>query len=116
MSRFAHCRLPLSLLTLAIASPLYAGTVSTDGVDLVIKTKGGFEVKTVDDAFSFQLGGRLQLDMDSFNGVMTKNGKRADEAYLRRARLEASGKVYSVWGYDFSVSFADDGKRPQLVT
>lgn len=45
MSRFAHCRLPLSLLTLAIASPLYAGTVSTDGVDLVIKTKGGFEVK-----------------------------------------------------------------------
>ncbi|AKX45426.1 porin [Thiopseudomonas alkaliphila] len=110
MFRFAHCRLPLSLLTLAIVSPLYAGTVSTDGVDLVIKTKGGFEVKTVDDAFSFQLGGRLQLDMDSFNGVMTKNGKRADEAYLRRARLEASGKVYSVWGYDFSVSFADDGE------
>lgn len=54
----------LSLTTLAAAvasAAAHAGTVTSDGQDLVIKSKGGLEVGTVDKAYTFKVGGRLQL-------------------------------------------------------
>ncbi|EZP19852.1 porin O [Pseudomonas aeruginosa BWH050] len=49
-----------SALALAVSAQAFAGTVTTDGADIVIKTKGGLEVATTDKEFSFKLGGRLQ--------------------------------------------------------
>lgn len=98
-----------STLALIISSPVLAGTVTTDGPDITIKTKGGFEAATVDQSFSFKLGGRIQADFDQFDGVYTKNGKSANEAYFRRARLELSGTAYHDWKYAFNLDFAEDG-------
>ena len=45
----------------------------------------------------------------SFDGFYTQNGNRADETYLRRARLEISGVAYQDWGYVFNRNFGDSG-------
>ena len=83
-----------SLLGLAISAQSLAGTVTTDGADIVIKTKGGLEVATTDKEFSFKLGGRLQADYGRFDGYYTNNGNTADAAYFRRAYLEFGGTAY----------------------
>src|SRR5690554_5831339 len=98
-----------STLALIISSHAMAGTVTTDGPDITIKTKGGFEAAAVDQSFSFKLGGRIQADFDQFDGVYTKNGKSANEAYFRRAILELSGTAYHDWKYAFNLDFAEDG-------
>ena len=77
-----------SALALAISAQAFAGTVTTDGADIMIKTKGGLEVGTTDKAFSFKLGGRVQADYSRFDGFYTKNGNTADAGYFRRAFLE----------------------------
>ncbi|MGC3619694.1 porin, partial [Pseudomonas aeruginosa] len=74
-----------SLLGLAISAQSLAGSVTTDGADIVIKTKAGLEVATTDKEFSFKLGGRLQADYRRFDGYYTNNGYTADAAYFRRA-------------------------------
>lgn len=99
-----------SALALAVSAQAVAGTVTTDGADIVIKTKGGFEASTSDKEFGFKVGGRLQADFDQFDGLYTANGKTANEAYFRRAILEVSGTAYRDWKYVFNVDFgADDG-------
>lgn len=105
----ARTAFAVSALALIISSPAMAGTVTTDGPDITIKTKGGFEAAAVDKSFSFKLGGRIQADFDQFDGIYTKNGKSANEAYFRRAILELSGTAYHDWKYAFKVNFADDG-------
>jgi phosphate-selective porin len=62
------------------SSQAFSGTVTTDGADIVLKTKGGLEVSTSDKEFSFKLGGRVQADYGRFDGVFTKNGDTADAA------------------------------------
>ncbi|MGF6690098.1 phosphate-selective porin OprO/OprP [Metapseudomonas resinovorans] len=104
-----------SAMALAISAQAFAGTVTTDGADIVVKTKGGLEVGTTDKAFSFKLGGRLQADYSSFDGFYTKDGDAADAAYFRRAFLELSGVAYTDWAYQISYDFShnagssDDG-------
>jgi phosphate-selective porin OprO/OprP len=102
-----HAGFTVCALMLAISAETVAGTVTTDGTDIVVKTKGGLELATADDQFSFRIGGRIQADFDQFDGVYSKNGKTADSAYLRRARLELSGKAYGVWGYDLAMDLND---------
>jgi len=76
-----------SALALAVSVQAFAGTVTTDGADIVVKTKGGLEVATTDKQFSFKIGGRLQADYSTFDGFYTQNGDNADAAYFRRAFL-----------------------------
>lgn len=95
-----------SALALAVSAQAVAGTVTTDGADLVIKTKSGLEVATADKEFSFKVGGRLQADYSNFDGVYTKNGDNADAAYFRRAFLEISGVAYKDWAYAISYDFS----------
>ncbi|WP_324733734.1 OprO/OprP family phosphate-selective porin [Pseudomonas paeninsulae] len=97
-----------STLALAVSAQAFAGTVTTDGADIVVKTKGGLEVATTDKEFSFKINGRIQADADSFDGFYTKNGNRADETYFRRARLEISGVAFTDWGYTFNRNFSDN--------
>lgn len=104
-----------SALALAVTAQAFAGTVTTDGADIVVKTKGGLEVATTDSAFSFKLGGRLQADYGSFDDYYTKDGKTGDGAYFRRAYLELGGTAYKDWKYQINYDFshnsgtADDG-------
>lgn len=95
-----------SALALAISAQAFAGTVTTDGTDLVIKTKGGLEVATVDKEYSFKLGGRIQADYDQFDGFYTKDNNTADASYFRRAILELSGN-YQEWNYVFNYDFGN---------
>lgn len=95
-----------SALALAISAQAFAGTVTTDGTDIIIKTKGGLEVSTTDKEYSFKLGGRIQADFDQFDGLYTKNNDAGNEAYLRRAQLELGGN-YKDWRYQANINFAD---------
>lgn len=112
----------LSLTTLAAAvasATAHAGTVTSDGQDLVIKTKGGLEVGTVDKTFTFKVGGRLQLDYDVYEDVFHKSGVgadadniaytgSADSLYFRRSFLEFSGTVNTDWKYVMNLAIDTD--------
>ena len=95
-----------SALALAVSAQAMAGTVTTDGTDIVIKTKSGLEVATTDKQYSFKLGGRIQADFDQFDGFYTANNSSANEAYFRRAILELTGN-YKDWRYVFNYDFAN---------
>ncbi|MBD9484709.1 porin [Pseudomonas sp. PDM14] len=88
-----------SALALAISAQAFAGAVTTDGADIVIKTKGGLEVATTDKEFSFKIGGRVQADYSRFDGFYTVNGDTADAGYFRRAFLEVGGVMFTDWAY-----------------
>jgi phosphate-selective porin OprO/OprP len=72
--------------------------------ELKVDTKGGIEVTTYNGEFSFELGGRLMIDSAYYNGSDNELG---DGTALRRARIEAEGKMFADWGYDFSIDFAN---------
>jgi len=89
-----------------------AGTVTTEGQDIVIKTKGGFEAKTADKAFSFKIGGRVQAQYDSFNDSMNLidgDGSTGSDLFIRRARVYLKGTVYDDWAYKIQFNVADSG-------
>lgn len=105
-------------MILAIASTCamstQAGTVITDGPDIILKTKGGLEARTSDDRFSFKVGGRIQLDYNDYDGVINKAvGSDGSDIWFRRARLELSGH-YDDWGYLMSYNLTEDGSIDQL--
>ena len=95
-------------MALAVSAQAFAGTVTTDGTDIVIKTKSGLEVSTTDKQYSFKLGGRIQADYDTFDGFYTKDNNTADASYFRRAILELSGN-YKDWNYVFNYDFGNGG-------
>lgn len=106
------------LISLAVAAAVtaqaQAGTVTSDGADIVIKTKGGFEAKTVDGEYSFKIGGRMQLDYNSYDGVINKEeGETGSDLFFRRARIEIKGKIQD-WGYAASYNLTDSGSIDQL--
>ena len=94
-----------SALALAVSAQAMAGTVTTDGTDIVIKTKSGLEVATTDKQYSFKLGGRIQADFDQFDGFYTTNNDAGNEAYFRRAQLELGGN-YKDWRYQINYDLA----------
>ncbi len=113
----------LKLISLAaaglIASQANAGTVTTDGADIVIKTKGGFEAKTTDGNYSFKIGGRMQLDYNSYDGVTNAGaanpGSTGSDAFFRRARIEIKGHAND-WKYGLSYNLTNSGSIDQLKT
>ncbi|SEB99905.1 OprO/OprP family phosphate-selective porin [Pseudomonas anguilliseptica] len=101
-----------SALALAVSAQAFAGTVTTDGADIVIKTKGGLEVATTDKEFSFKLGGKLQWDATNFDGLMagTQNDPFDDtfNTFIRRGEVGFEGVAYKDWGYGLRVSYDED--------
>jgi phosphate-selective porin OprO/OprP len=70
-----------------------------------IKVKTGYEgltLKSADDAFKFQIGGRLQIDANFVDEDQTKLGSGAE---LRRARLKIKGTMWRIWDYKFQIDF-----------
>jgi len=98
------------------AAAAQAGTVTTDGADIVIKTKGGIEAKTADGTASFKLGGRIQLDYNGYDGVINSvPGEDGSDIFFRRARLEVKGH-YHDWAYLMSYNLTDSGSIDQIHT
>jgi len=110
----------LKLLSIAaaslFASQVNAGTVTTDGQDIIIKTKGGFEAKTADGNYSFKIGGRMMMDFNSYDGVINKEeGEQGSDFFFRRARLEIKGHAND-WKYGLSYNLTGGGSIDQLKT
>ena len=76
----------LAVAIAALTAQANAGVVTTDGADIVIKTKGGFEAKTADGEYGFKIGGRMQLDYNDFDGVTNADaldpGTSADDIFF----------------------------------
>ena len=93
-----------------ISGQALAGTVTTDGTDLIINTKGGIEVKTADNNYSAKLGGRIQYD---YNYAELNGDADEDTFDVRRARLYVSGKAYD-WSYKIQYNVGDNnGGEPE---
>lgn len=71
--------------------------------EVLVSTEGGLELSSYDGQFSFELAGRLMIDMAAYQqeNVILGNGTE-----LRRARFEVEGLMYSNWGYEFGVDFS----------
>ncbi len=97
----------VSALALAVSAQALAGTVTTDGADIVINTKSGLEVATTDKQFSFKLGGKLQWDANQFDGLRAAAEDDTFDStfntYIRRAELSLEGVAYKNWGYGFTL-------------
>lgn len=76
-----------------LASPAYAATE--------VSTKGGIEAESGD--FSFELGGRIQLDYALFDEDTIE---MTDGFEFRRARLFVAGTLYKDWDYKAQYDFA----------
>ncbi len=97
-----------------IGSVAHAGTVSTDGSDLIVNTKGGLEVKTADGDYSFKVGGRVQLDYNGYDGVINKvEGETGSDLFFRRGRVAIKGKAKD-WTYLASYNLTGSGSIDQL--
>ena len=98
-----------SALALAVSAQAFAGTVTTDGADLVIKTKGGLEVATTDKEFSFKLGGKLQWDATNFDGLQAADQNNPFDdtfnTYIRRGEIGLEGVAYKDWGWGVRLSY-----------
>ncbi|MEE1923813.1 porin [Pseudomonas sp. 148P] len=97
-----------SALAMAVTAQAFAGTVTTDGADIVVKTKGGLEVATTDKEYSFKLGGRIQADYSRFDGFYTRNGNTADAGYFRRAFIEIGGVLATDWAYQINYDLSQN--------
>lgn len=102
----------LALLAFSVANISQAGTVTSDGQDLVVNTKGGFKISTADKQYSFKLGGRIQYDYNraELNGEADEDGFNR-----RRARLYAAGDIAD-WSYkaQFNIGGSDGGQPEDL--
>lgn len=106
--------LKVAALAAFISAPAMAGTVTSDGADLVIKTKGGLEVNTVDGDYGIKIGGRIQLDYNTFDGVINQVvDETGSDLFFRRGRVEIKGKAKD-WGYLVSYNLTGDGSIDQL--
>ncbi len=98
------------------AAGAHAGTVTTDGSDIVINTKGGLEAKTTDGKYSFKIGGRMMLDYNQFDGVINeKVDEDGSDLFFRRARLEIECK-YEDWLCTMSYNLTESGSIDLLNT
>lgn len=100
------------LISLAVATAFTAqanaGTVTSDGPDIILKTKGGFNVKTADGDFKFNIGGRIQWD---WNHAEADSDSEADEnnLHVRRARIFLKGTFAKDWDYKAQFNLGEDG-------
>ena len=104
--------LSMAILAGAISAQATAGTVTSDGSDIILKTKGGFEVKTADKKASFRVGGRIQWDYN--NAVLDPDVDGADDRTeesqfdVRRARIYTKGH-YGNWAYKAQFNIRNEG-------
>lgn len=94
--------LPLAIA--AIATTAQAGTITTDGADIKLSTKGGLTAATADGEASVQLGGRIQWDYDATEA--RDYSIDSEDLDIRRARLFVAGH-YGDWAYKAQFNIAE---------
>ncbi|MTI12724.1 OprO/OprP family phosphate-selective porin [Sansalvadorimonas verongulae] len=102
MERTAISLAVAAAMTAGLAINAQAGTVRTEGEDIIISTKnGGFSAKTESGDFSFKVSGKLQWDYASLDGVYNSEneGKDKTTGYVRRGQLKISGKAHKNFKY-----------------
>jgi len=75
-----------------------------------VKTKGGgLEVVSEDGRKSFEIGGRFQLDYNSFDGAYNAQheGKTGSDLFPRRVRTYVEGQADD-WDYKLLLDFSED--------
>lgn len=99
-----HCVkfLVASMAAIALASTAHAGVVTTEGADIVLRTDGGFGVRTSDNQFSFDVVGRLNLDTSYSSGVLNNatSDKSRTDTYIRRGYFGVTGTAYKDWYFE----------------
>lgn len=94
-----------------------AAPVSSKDDDLVISTKDGFNISTVDGDYGFSLNARLLYDVYYFEGVHNRSDigddpeaePRSDsDATERDVRITLSGKANN-WHFKLGYNFVNDG-------
>lgn len=93
----------------ALAAPLLAAALGAAGAQA--DAAGGSDAGLPD----IELGGRLQLQHDVFDGVYSEAGRRREASYLRRARIEGSGRLPAELGWEVDVDLVP-GEGAQLKT
>lgn len=85
-----------------------ASVLSQEDNGLVLSTDGGISITNAQESFSFDLGGRVMWDTDTFDGVLNPDnaGDRRFNTQLRRARLEMGGTVGENLEYVMSINFS----------
>ena len=96
-------------------SAVFAGAVTSKEELAISTTGGGIKVKS-DHGNTFQFGGLIQYDFDSYDGLYNANptpadisnrGDSANESEWRRTRLTAKGSKGKHWAYLFTVDIDD---------
>ena len=78
--------------------------------DTEVKLTAGWDgshpyIQTSDGNFLMKFGGRMQLDFRGYNG----SDAPVNSFFIRRARLEAEGRLYQFFEYKVQADFADTG-------
>ena len=92
-----------------------AGGVKAKKENITIATTGGgIKVKS-SNGNSFAIGGRLQLDHDSYEGLWnTTDGSSSDENKIRRSRINVSGSSGLNWSYKLTVNVDHEGSNDRI--
>lgn len=110
--KFNRLASSIALAALTTVGTANAGTVTSDGQDIVIKTKGGLKVSTADNKYSIKIGGRIQYD---YNRAELNGNAEEDQFDRRRARLYAAGDIND-WSYkaQFNIGGSSGGTAEDL--
>jgi len=121
--------LAMACALLAGNTSTLAGTVTTEGEDIILKTKGGLEVKTASGEYSFRIGGRVHFNYNQYDGVFNSqedtriimgtnrtlggpaadDGDSASDYFFRRTRIHVRGVIKKDWAFYTQLDFGDDG-------
>lgn len=96
----------LKLIAVAVATVI--STPAFAEGEASAKAGSGFKVETGD--VSLSVGGRLQYDIDMFDGeAFSGTDDSGSDSELRRARIFVSGKIAKDWSGKVQANFSDDG-------
>ncbi|AUD79525.1 porin [Kangiella profundi] len=96
----------LKLIAVAVATVISAPAFAEG--EASAKAGSGFKVETNDVTLS--VGGRLQYDIDMFDGeAFSGADESGSDSELRRARIFVSGKIGKDWSGKVQGNFKDDG-------
>ncbi|MGH1536883.1 MAG: OprO/OprP family phosphate-selective porin [Gammaproteobacteria bacterium] len=98
----------------------FAGAVTSKEEIAISTTGGGIKIKS-DNGNTFQFGGFIQYDFDSYDGAYNAGtadpadiGNSANESEWRRTRITAKGSRGKNWAYDFTIDIDDDAEEASV--
>ena len=105
----------IALASMTLSTSATAGTVTTDGADIKINTKGGLSVGTVDGNYSIKAGGRIMYDYNRAE-LDGEPDNTEDQFGIRRARLYLAGTINEFsYKAQFNILGGGSGGSPEDV-